>query len=147
MVLRRSSFADVPSSSCSRFLGAVEHVLPSPEAVWRRLRASKLIKDLVMLRNKTTALAEQDGGFSEPRSDDFPSVEGLLRIQGICGGATAARHRHVLFVVDGVVFQKDLLVILPLFWFSLKGLVLISPNLFREKNAPSCKHSSIGFGS
>jgi hypothetical protein len=37
------------------------------------------------------ALELQGGGFSEPRIVDFPSVEGLPPIQGVCGGVQAVR--------------------------------------------------------
>jgi hypothetical protein len=37
------------------------------------------------------ALELQGGGFSKPRIVDFPSVEGLPPIQGVCGGVEAVR--------------------------------------------------------
>ncbi|KQK13673.2 hypothetical protein BRADI_1g11757v3 [Brachypodium distachyon] len=65
------------------------------------------------------ALMEQDGGSPEPRTDDFPTAQGLLPIQDMSGGVAAARHRHVLSVVHEAGIQKNLLVILSLFWIFL----------------------------
>ena len=53
----------------------------------------------------------QGGGSSDPRSVDFPSVQGDLLIQGQRGGGAAARRRNVLFVIHGVEVQRDFIVI------------------------------------
>jgi hypothetical protein len=42
------------------------------------------------------------------RSGDYPAAWGHLPIQGSCGDAVAARHRHVLLRVGDVVLQKGL---------------------------------------
>ncbi|KAK1693377.1 hypothetical protein QYE76_010074 [Lolium multiflorum] len=64
-------------------------------------RRLKILKVMVRL-GMAMALELQGGGFSEPRFVDFPSVEGLPPIKGVCGGVAAARRRHVLFFVNVV---------------------------------------------
>jgi hypothetical protein len=62
------------------------------------------------------ARAEQGGGFLKLRTVDFPSAEGLLLIQGVCGGAAAARRRSGLLFVFFIGVQLDLFVIFLSFW-------------------------------
>ena len=74
---------------------------------------------MVVLYCRTSTSWQQGGGSQEPRTDDFPTVEGLLRIQGIRGEVAAARRRSGLFVFVIDVIQKDRIVILLCFWIVL----------------------------
>jgi hypothetical protein len=49
---------------------------------------------VMVLQIKAMETAVQGGGSLELRFIDFPSTKGLLTIQGLCGGVTAARPSH-----------------------------------------------------
>jgi hypothetical protein len=55
------------------------------------------------------ASAALDGGPTGPSFVDFPSAEGLLQIQGMCGAAAVARRRYVFVIVfaNGVLRSFD----------------------------------------
>jgi hypothetical protein len=109
-----SSVADMLASSCSRLLGVVECANPSLVADRRRFR---VFEDL------------EGGGGDEQDNDDgragwrfygtkdrrLPVQKGAISIQGLCCGAAAARHRSVMFFINVVRIQKDLVVIFSLF--------------------------------
>jgi hypothetical protein len=97
----------------SQLGGAVLRIFPEPESVERRLRWLNKRKVLVMSSRSRTTTALQGGGSVELRPVDFPSVRGLLPIQGYRGGATAARPRHVFFGAGDLVVLRDWFVIFP----------------------------------
>jgi hypothetical protein len=61
------------------------------------------------MRCKALASAALDGGPPGPSFVDFPSAEGLLQIQGMCGAAAVVRRRYVFVVVfvNGVLRGFD----------------------------------------
>ena len=102
------STAMLPPSPRLQVPGAAWRGFPSPVSVERRSRVMNNWKMLIW--GKSTDSTEQDGGSSGPRSDDFPSAEGLCPVQGQGGGVAAAHRRSVLFVVEDVGSQLDLFV-------------------------------------
>ena len=97
-------------SPWSQLSGSVARGVPSPESEQWRVRQLNKRKMSVML-SKVTSTVAQDGGSPELRFVDFPTAEGLHRIQGVKDAVAAARQRHVLQLAGGVELQKDLFVI------------------------------------
>jgi hypothetical protein len=63
-----------------------------------------------------TATVLQGGGSLKPRTVDFPSARGLRLIQGVWGGAAAARRQSVLLIVFFVGVQLVQVVFFLSFW-------------------------------